>query len=102
MLPIFIFRVPFFCYGKKMLEATSRANMGPILEPRSHVAIATLVTILLAMAMEIWDRECGPFRAIFAVFVILGQVGNAISPRGKDLARRMLRLLWHMTKCQVP
>ena len=57
--------------------------MGHILEPNSHVSIAASVRLLLAMTMEIWDRECGPFRPIFAVFAILGQVGNTISPRGK-------------------
>ena len=45
--------------------------------------IAALVGSLLAIAIEIWDRECGPLRLIFAVFAILGHVGNTISPRGK-------------------
>ena len=57
--------------------------MGHILGSPSHGSIATLVGLLLAMTMEIWDRECGPFRPIFAVFAILGQVGNTISPTGK-------------------
>ena len=39
--------------------------------------------LLLAMTMEIWDRECGPFRPISTFFAILGQVGNTISPWGK-------------------
>ena len=61
--------------------------MGHILGPKCHVSIATLVRLLLAMAMEIRDRDCGPFRPTFAVFVILGQVGNTISPWGKGPSR---------------
>ena len=38
--------------------------MGHILGPTAHVSMATLITVLLAMTMEIWDRECGPFRPI--------------------------------------
>ena len=57
--------------------------MGHILGPKSHVSTATLVRLLLAMAMEIWDRECGAFPPIFGVSVILGQVGNTTSQWGK-------------------
>ena len=59
---------------------TSRVDTGHILGPKSHASIAILVKILLVMTMEIWERECGPFRSTFAVFAILGQVGNTISP----------------------
>ena len=62
--------------------------MGHILGPRSFVPRATLVRFLLAMAMEIWDRECGPFRPILAVFVILGQFANTISPWGQGPGRK--------------
>ena len=48
--------------------------------PMSHVAIASLGGLLLAMANEIWDRDCGTFRQSFAVFAIL--VGSTISPWG--------------------
>ena len=41
--------------------------MRHILGPKSLVSIATLVRLLLAMTLDIWDRECGPFRPIFAV-----------------------------------
>ena len=34
--------------------------MGHIFRPMSDVSIATLVRLLLAMTMEIWDPECGP------------------------------------------
>ena len=57
--------------------------MGHTFGPKSHVFIAILVTHLLAMAMDIWDRECGPFRQNFVVVAILGQVENTISPCSK-------------------
>ena len=57
--------------------------MGHILGPKSHVSLAPLVRFLLAMTMEIWDRECGAFRTIFAVFAILGRVRITISPWGQ-------------------
>ena len=67
--------------------------MGHILGPKSHVSTTTLVRLLLAMTMEIWDRECGPFRPIFAVFAILGQVGNTISPWGKGPSQEGVAIL---------
>ena len=57
--------------------------MAHILGPKSHRSIAILVRLLLAMTKEIREREYGPCRPIFAVFAILGQVGNTISPWGK-------------------
>ena len=57
--------------------------MGHISGPDSQVSIAILVRLLLTRTMEIWDRECGPFRPIFTVFAILGQVENTMSPWGK-------------------
>ena len=39
--------------------------MGHILGPMCGVSLAPLVGFLLAMTMEIWDRECGAFRPIF-------------------------------------
>ena len=44
--------------------------MGLTFGPKSDVSIATLVKLLLAMAMEIWNRELRPFWPIFAVFAI--------------------------------
>ena len=61
--------------------------------PKFHVSIAILVRLLLAMTPEIWDRECGPFRPNFAVFAILGQVGNIISPWGKGLSKEGVAIL---------
>ena len=49
----------------------------------AYVSIANLVGLLLAMATEIWDRECGPFRPNFAFFAIVRHVGNTISRSGK-------------------
>ena len=54
--------------------------MGHILGQKPHVSIAPLVRLLLAIAMEIWDLGSGPFRRIFAVFAILGHVGNTVPP----------------------
>ena len=60
-----------------------RVGKWHILGPKSHVSIASLVGRILAVAMEIWDHECGPFRPNFAVFAIVGHIGTAISPWGK-------------------
>ena len=67
--------------------------MGHISGPKSHVSKAILVRFLLGIAMEIWDRESGPCRPIFAVFAILGQAGNTISPWGKKPSREGVALL---------
>ena len=53
-----------------------------ILGPKSHVPIASLVERILAVAMEIWNRECGPFWPNFAVFAIMCHIGITISPWG--------------------
>ena len=57
--------------------------MGHILGPKSYVFLAILVRLLDAIAMEIWNRECVPFRPNLAVFAILGVVGITISSWGK-------------------
>ena len=62
--------------------------MGQRIAPKSHLSIATLFILLLAITMEIWDRGCGPFRPIFAVLATLGHVGNTISPWGKRPSQR--------------
>ena len=64
MLLLAIFRVLFFRSEKKWLEATSRVDMGHVLGPKSHVSLASLVRLLFALAMEIWDCECGQFGQI--------------------------------------
>ena len=68
MLPLTIFHVPFFCSGKKWLEAIWRVDMWHIFEPKSHPSIAISVRLLIAMTMEIWDPEFGPFQPIFGCF----------------------------------
>ena len=53
-----------------------------ILGPESDVSIASLVERILAVAMEIWNHECGPFWPNFAVFAIVCHIGITISPWG--------------------
>ena len=53
-----------------------------ILGPESHMSIASLVGRILAVAMEIWNHECGPFWPNFAVFAIVCHIGITISPWG--------------------
>ena len=67
--------------------------MGHMLGPKSHVSIATLVSLLLGMTREIWDCGCGPFRGIFAGFAILGHVKNTISPWGKGPSQKRAAFL---------
>ena len=50
--------------------------------PKSHMSIASLVERILAVAMEIWNHECGPFWPNFAVFAIVYHIGITISPWG--------------------
>ena len=52
------------------------------LVPKFHVSIASLVGRILAVAMEIWNHECGPFWPNFAVFAIVCHIGTTISPWG--------------------
>ena len=54
------------------------------LEPKSHVSIASSVERILAVAMEIWNHECGPLWPNFAVFAIVCHIGITISPWGKE------------------
>ena len=53
-----------------------------ILGSKCHVSIASLVRRILAVAMEIWNHECGPFWPNFAVFAIAWHIGITISPWG--------------------
>ena len=52
------------------------------LGPKSHMSIASLGERILAVAMEIWNHECGPFWPYFAVFAIVCHIGITLSPRG--------------------
>ena len=59
-----------------------RVGKWHILGPKSHVFIAFLVGIILTVAMEIGNHECGPFWPNFAVFAIVCHIGITISPWG--------------------
>ena len=59
-----------------------RVGKRHILGPKSHVSIASLVERILAVAIEIWNHECGPFWPYFAVFAIVCHIGITISPWG--------------------
>ena len=59
-----------------------RVGKWHILGPKSHMSIASLVERILAVAMEIWNHECGPFWPNFAVFAIVCHIGITISPWG--------------------
>ena len=59
-----------------------RVGKRNILGPKSHVSIASLVERILAVAMEIWNHECGPFWPKFPVFAIVYHIGTTISPWG--------------------
>ena len=66
--------------------------MGYVLGSKSLLSPASLLALLLAMVMEIWDRDCGPFWANFAVFASLCQVGNTLSPCGKGPGQEELAI----------
>ena len=53
-----------------------------ILGPKSHVFLAFLVGRIFAVALEIWNHECGPFWPYFTVFAIVCHIGSTISPWG--------------------
>ena len=59
-----------------------RVGKRHMLGPKSHVSIASLLERILAVAMEIWNHECGPFWPNFAVFAIVCHIGTTISPWG--------------------
>ena len=61
-----------------------RVGKRHILGPKSHMSIASLVEKILAVAMEIWNHECGPFWPNFAVFAIVCHIGTTISPWGTE------------------
>ena len=65
-----------------------RVGKWHILGPKSHVSIASLVERILAVAMEIWNHECGPFGPNFADFAIVCHIGITISPWGTDSSQK--------------
>ena len=58
------------------------------LRPKSHVSIASLVGRILAVAMEMWNHECGPFWPNFAVFSIVCHIGTTIFPWGRGPSQK--------------
>ena len=64
-----------------------------ILGPKSHVSIAFLVERILAVAMEIWNHECGPFGPNFAVFAIVCLIGITISPCGTESGQKGMAII---------
>ena len=58
------------------------------LGPESHVSIASLVGRILAVAMEIWNHECGPFWPNLAFFAIVCRIGSTLSPLGKGPSQK--------------
>ena len=65
-----------------------RAGKQHILGPKSHMSTAYLVERILAVAMEIWNHECGPFWPNFAVFAIVCHIGITISPWGTGSSQK--------------
>ena len=59
-----------------------RVGKRHILGPKPHMSIASLIERILAVAMEIWNHECGAFWPNFAVFAIVCHIGITISPWG--------------------
>ena len=88
MLPFCPICLSFSLEGGKCLKATTRVGKWHKLGPGSHVSLASLVGRILAVAMEIWNHECGPFRPNFAVFAIVCHIGTAISPWSKGPSKR--------------
>ena len=61
-----------------------RVGKQHILGSKFHLSIASLVERILAVAMEIWNHECGPFWPNFAVFAMVCHIGTTISPWGTE------------------
>ena len=70
-----------------------RVGKWHILGPKSHVSIASLVGWILAVAMEIWNHECGPFWPNFAVFAIVCHIETTISPWGKAPSQKQKAII---------
>ena len=64
-----------------------RVGKWHILGPKPHVSKASLVERILAVAMEIWNHECGPLWPNFAVFAIVCHIGITISPCARKEGR---------------
>ena len=65
-----------------------RVGKWHILGPKTHVSLAPLAGKIFALAMEIWNHECGPFWPNFPVFAIVYHIGTTISPWGTESSQR--------------
>ena len=65
-----------------------RVGKRHILGPKLDMSIASLVEMILTVAMEIWNHGCGPFWPNFAVLAIVCHIGIAISPWGTGSSQR--------------
>ena len=63
------------------------------LGPTSHVSLASLVGRILAVAMEIWNHECGQIWPYFAVFAIVWHIGITISPWGTKSSQKKCAII---------
>ena len=70
-----------------------RVGKWHILGPKSHASIASLVERILAVAMEIWNHECGPFWPYFAVFAIVCHIGITISACGTGSSQEGMAII---------
>ena len=64
-----------------------------ILGPRSHVSKASLVGMILAVAMDIWNHECGPFGQISLFFPLYAILARPYLHGASALANMEVRLL---------
>ena len=64
-----------------------RVRKQHILGHMSHMYIASLVERIVAVAMGIWNHECGPFWPNFAVFAIVCHIGITLSPWGTEFSQ---------------
>ena len=67
-----------------------RVGKWQVLGPKSHMSLASLVERILAVAMEIWNHECGPFWPNFTVFAIVCHIGTTISPWGTESSLKVM------------
>ena len=70
-----------------------RGGKWHISAPESHVLIACMVGGILAVAMEIWNHECGPFWPNFPFFPLYAILELPYLRGASDLARRKVQLL---------
>ena len=70
-----------------------RVGKWHILGPKSHMSIASLVERILAVAMEIWNHECGPFGQISRFLPLYAILELPCLHGARDVARGEGRIL---------